>query len=197
MGMTLTIRGSNHSNIADDFNRANGPLAGSKTSIGNRTWSKPTTGDTVASIVSQRLTCTAGASTDLYLIDADTGNYDLTIALAAVGSEDVKHSIVFRAIDEANHLALLFRQSGTIKGYQIAHRYNGTYTFLLSTTVIPKTGDVVSVAVDGLAAILYVNGTALGTAKLPGWADKTKVGIRMAGTDRDTIFDQFSLKTRA
>lgn len=196
MGMVLTVRGSSISAIADDFNRADGPLVGSKTTIGKRAWSKPSSGDTVASIVNQQLLCTEGTLTDTYLIDVDAVDYDFGVTLSSRGVDEVKHSLVFRVTDEANHMAVLFRQTGTIKGYCIANRLNGIYTYPLITGVVPKIGDVVSVSVLNNTATLYINGKSLGIATLPTGTPKTTLGIRIAGADRESAFDSLTVRTK-
>lgn len=198
MGLVLTIRGSIPGNISDTFSRADGNLGNSTTETGNRKWSKvPSDADVVASIVNGAVKATAGAGTGMYLLDAGSADFNLTATVAAVREPNFVHSVVFRVVDEANHVALLFRPNATLNTYAVSQRVNGVFKELISSTVSTKVGDRVSLNVSANKVTLVVNGVHLGDAVLPaaGASDK-RVGIRFAGADRDSALDNFRVIAR-
>lgn len=193
MGIALTIRGSVLGNIFDSFNRSDIPLAGTVTTMGGRVWTKLTGGDTVFATRGQKAKCISGTTTDIYALDVSSGNYDLSFIVPELRAGEAHHSFVFRIVDDANHFALLFRQSGQNPRYCIAKRLAGAYTFPLITPIIPKAGDKVALSVTNDRADLSVNGVHLGSASIPGWEKQHQVGFRIAGTDNDTAFDDLSV----
>lgn len=196
MGIVLTIRGSALAPILDNFSRGDGPLAGSLTSLGGRKWEVLPGGDTVLAVRSGRLRAVSGTATTVYTLDALAPKYDLKFTLAALGAETVPHTVLFRVVSELDHYAVAFRTGNTTPRYAVGKRSGGVYTWLLTTAVLPKEGDVVSVNVRATDADFLVNDVLLGTFPLDSWASNTLAGIRALGTDTTSALDDLTIRPR-
>lgn len=182
--------------IQDAFNRLNGPISGSITPVGGRTWQVLGANTTVPGIDAQTVKATSGTGNTVAAVD--TGATDYTI-LATVAALDVSPipQIIFRGVDNENQWGLLLRQNPTENAYNIRRRVDGVGGSPLWVGPLPAVGDRVKIVVAGGTVDIYVNGAKLTEASvpIPDFPTGTLVGFNVNGADTVSAFDDLLIYT--
>lgn len=181
--------------IADNFDRADGPLSGS-TPIGAKPWQSVGNSTAVAGTVSGRLRATSGTGNKMYYIDAGRSDYDMTYTIRDVRNVSVVPSAVFAALDDQNHWSVAHRADVSVPEYKIFRRLSGSLFPVLSTGVVPAPGDRVIIRKRGIAVELLVNDVSIGSLNMTADSDRTRVGFNMSGDDQVSAFDDLQVYLR-
>jgi len=193
-GVRMKVRGV-LGNVYDNFTRNSDPIQGSVTPVGSKTWIKQSTGDVVVKTAAGAIVAASGAASDMYLINAGSALYKVSFTVSAIRTNSGIPSFVFRATDEADHIAVALRSNTVTPQYTLLRRRAGVNYNVLETGVVPKSGDRVTIVALTETISLYVNGVLLGSSLIDGWLDKPLLGWRMFGTDTVTSFDDLSIFT--
>lgn len=147
--------------IADDFNRPDGPLAGTLTTLGNKTWTAPTTVKIAGGLVSMADV----AANQVATVPAAGSDYEVQATLTAVGSTPATSAGGLLVRSAKGFVWLSTRISGSASGYQFWQNSNGANLAIgTSYPVTAKAGDVVKIRAKGSKLTAWVNGVLACTA---------------------------------
>lgn len=176
--------------VADDFNRADGPLTGSVTPDGGRTWTAP-----VAVRISGGQVSMADVTTNQPVtVPASGSNYEVQAVLAAVGSTGGTSGggLLVRSTPSKGFAWLSTRISAGAVGYQFWQNANGANVAIgTSYGVAPKAGDVIKVRAKGATLTAWVNGVLACTATTD-LVTGTDIGFMAHTQGTESRWDSFS-----
>lgn len=162
--------------VADDFNRANGNLAGSTTSVGAQTWS--VSGHSPAgtwAVTSNQAVCTSSSSTETYALvpcGAD-GTFGLTLVSGFPG-------LILRAASGGATFLLAY-----VNGlYSLSNALTSpVYTLIGGYTSSDfAAGDVMEVVASGTSIVVKKNGATVGTFTTSTYQSQTYAGLYAGAT---------------
>lgn len=160
--------------FSDDFGRAIGPLG--FTSGEGRAWEFYSNGVApdwrVTSVGTGSLI--TGASINLAVVDALTGNGTLTVTASSLGSNR-RGGVVLRAQDWDNNVFLFQSAAGT--GLTLYKRVAGVATSIATSTYIPANGDIYDVVLFNANITVKVNGATIITATDSTFQGETRHGL--------------------
>lgn len=149
--------------IIDDFNRPDGPLAGTITTSGAKTWTAPE----AVKIVSGRVSMAGVTVSAPATVSASGNDYEVQATLAAVGSTGATAGggLLVRSAPSKGFIWLSTRISGSTVGYQFWQNSGSANTAIgTQYPVQAQAGDVLKIRAKGGTLTAWVNGVLACTA---------------------------------
>lgn len=181
--------------VADTFNRADAPLAGSTTTTGGKVWALD--GSTIPTVVSQQVKAAAGGSgNSAVTVDCGSADGDVQATLAALSGATASmiSGLCLRYVDANNYLSVQIRRSGTDQEWALVKRVAGTATVVSPGRAdVPAAGDVVKAEMRGDTIRVLINGAErVPPQTVTEFTSATKHGLYFNGTDTVSTWDDWS-----
>jgi hypothetical protein len=185
--------------VADDFNRADGPLVGSVTSVGGAAWQQLLgTGWTVASGRATFGVASSDLASGYSYAVVPTNTPDGVVSITVPQVSDGRLGIIFRTVDASNLWLWWVKDSN----WELVKRVNGNWSGVTggSGTVTPAPGDRLAVHMNGPSVELRQNDEILfSTTEANDLQTATKHGIYGWGwsTALPRLVDDFEVRPSA
>lgn len=191
-GMRMTLR-SVYTQILDEFGRG-GVLETSKTTIGQKVWTKVGSNSTVATVENGSVRSTGGSGDVPIVLNMPSANIDMSFELRELRSIPAMLTASLRVnTTTAARYDLVLRTDPLTPQYALVYLQGSTVTTIFETGLTPTAGDKIRITILDNHLKFYVNRVLISETTLTNQSTWMNHGLKFNGTDSETAVSNFGI----